>query len=70
VSGLKPDKQIDGKFLLIKTDVPQMSVIRIPIHVLNMGHPPIWMTQAHGAVGGRPARKKAPAEPEDEAEIP
>ncbi len=37
IGGLKPSQEMEGKSIIIKTDVPQMSAIRIPIHVVKTG---------------------------------
>jgi hypothetical protein len=41
VTGLVPSAELQGKHLIVKTDLPQLSAIQIPIRVIQMGRSPI-----------------------------
>jgi hypothetical protein len=44
VANLFPTPSLEGKLLLINTDVPGMPVVRIPVRVVNQGHAPASVT--------------------------
>lgn len=55
LTGLTPEKELDRASIVIKTNVPEMAAFRIPIHVINTGHPPVSTQPAQNPAATQPA---------------